>query len=225
MSKNILKKDFQLPKCDKKALGRFILSFLLPNIVFLIACFFLSAVRPIISIDYLIPCLLLSFKNRFIRIVGVFSYITAMLIDAYMIIIQFFQFLDIAILKDLIPFMFDGPKIYIFWYSFLFVTVVVLTTFAWRLNKNQQKIYVIIFSVVVFIIFYIFGFMGDFKYSKKSVPVFSGEYHYIYSQFQYIRELNSTPFGKGMFKGTKLAPYPKEKDRAVRNLQNTVDCC
>ena len=219
MNENILKKDFQLPKCDKKALGRFVLSFLLPNIVFLCVCFFLSAVRPLISIDYLIPCLLLSFNNRFIRIIGALSYIMVMLIDAYMIIVQFFQFIDIAILRDLIPFMFSGPKIYIFLYVFLFATVIILTTFSWWLNKNQQKIYVIIFSSIVFLIFYIFGFMGDLKYSKKSVPVFSGEYHYIYSQFQYIRELNSIPFGKGMFRGTKLAPYPKERGRAMRNVQ------
>ncbi|MBR2252080.1 MAG: hypothetical protein IJ881_06735, partial [Neisseriaceae bacterium] len=77
-----------------------------------------------------------------------------MLIDAYMIIVQFFQFIDIAILRDLIPFMFSGPKIYIFLYVFLFATVIILTTFSWWLNKNQQKIYVIIFSSIVFLIFY-----------------------------------------------------------------------
>ena len=114
MIENTIQKDLKLPKCDKKALGRFILSFLLPNIVFLIVCFFLSAVRPLVSIDYLIPCVLLSFNNRFIRIIGVLSYIIAMLIDAYMIIIQFFQFVDIAMLRDLIPFMFNAPKEYIF---------------------------------------------------------------------------------------------------------------
>ena len=184
MNENILKKDFHLPKCDKKALGHFVLSFLLPNIVFVIVCFFLSAARPLINIDYIFPCLLLAFNHKFIRITGVVLYIAVILSDAFTIITQFFQFLDLAALRDFIPFVFDAPKEYIFLYSLLVVLLIVLPLSAWILNKKAQKTYAIIFSIIAFIVFYLFGYMGDFKYSHQSNDSF------ITNNFFIIRLLN-----------------------------------
>lgn len=211
MNENILKKDFQLPKCDKKALGRFVLSFLLPNIVFLLACFFLSAARPLINIDYIFPCLLLVFNHKLVRIIGVVLYVTAILADAYTIITQFFQFLDLAALRDFIPFVFDAPKEYIFLYNLLLVLLVILPLSAWLLNKKQQKIYVIIFSVVMFIVFYLFGYMGDFKYSSKRTDNFVVSSNYIFSQFWNINTLKSGLFGRSLFQPAQLNPYPDDK--------------
>ena len=179
MNENILKKDFQLPKCDKKALGRFVLSFLLPNIVFLIVCFFLSAARPLINMDYIFPCLLLAFNNKFIRITGVILYVGVILSDAFTIITQFFQFLDLAALRDFLPFVFDAPKEYIFLYSLLGVLLIVLPLSAWILNKKAQKSYTVIFSVIVFVLFYLVGYMGNFKYIQKSNDSFVSDYFFL----------------------------------------------
>ena len=207
MASDILKKDFQLPKCDKKALGRFILSFLLPNIVFLIVCFFLSAARPLINIDYIFPCLLLAFNNKFIRITGVILYIGVILSDAFTIITQFFQFLDLAALRDFLPFVFDAPKEYIFLYSLLGVLLIILPLSAWILNKKAQKIYAFIFSIIAFIVFYLFGYMGDLKYSHQSNDSFVTNNFFIHSQFYSIKDSMNFMFGKDLLEPAKLSPY------------------
>ena len=207
MSENILKKDFQLPKCDKKALGRFILSFLLPNIVFLIACFFLSAARPLINIDYIFPCLLLVFNNKFIRITGVILYVGVILLDAFTIITQFFQFLDLAALRDFLPFVFDAPKEYIFLYSLLGVLLIVLPLSAWILNKKAQKTYAIIFSIIAFIVFYLFGYMGNFRYINKSNDSFVSDYFYIHSQAYSISDSMSSIFAKALLNPSELSEF------------------
>ena len=207
MSENILKKDFKLPNCDKKALGRFILSFLLPNIVFLITCFFLSAARPLINIDYIFPCLLLAFNNKFIRITGVLLYIVVILSDAFTIITQFFQFLDLAALRDFLPFVFDAPKEYIFLYSLLGVLLIVLPLTAWILNKKAQKTYAIIFSIIAFIVFYLLGYMGNFKYINKSNDSFVSDYFYIHSQAYSISDSMSSKFAKALLEPSELSEY------------------
>ncbi|MBO4576164.1 MAG: hypothetical protein J5680_03540, partial [Neisseriaceae bacterium] len=221
MNENILKKDFQLPKCDKKALGRFVLSFLLPNIVFVIVCFFLSAARPLINIDYIFPCLLLAFNHKFIRITGVVLYIAVILSDAFTIITQFFQFLDLAALRDFIPFVFDAPKEYIFLYSLLVVLLIVLPLSAWILNKKAQKTYAIIFSIIAFIVFYLFGYMGDFKYSHQSNDSFITNNFFIHSQFYSIKDSMNFMFGKALLKPATLSEfYPNgEYQRASVNIQ------
>ena len=207
MASDILKKDFQLPKCDKKALGRFILSFLLPNIVFLIVCFFLSAARPLINIDYIFPCLLLVFNNKFIRITGVILYVGVILLDAFTIITQFFQFLDLAALRDFLPFVFDAPKEYIFLYSLLGVLLIVLPLSAWILNKKAQKTYAIIFSIIAFIVFYLFGYMGNFRYINKSNDSFVSDYFYIHSQAYSISDSMSSIFAKALLNPSELSEF------------------
>ena len=207
MNENILKKDFQLPKCDKKALGRVVLSFFLPNIVFLIVCFFLSAARPLINIDYIFPCLLLAFNNKFIRITGVILYVGVILSDAFTIITQFFQFLDLAALRDFLPFVFDAPKEYIFLYSLLGVLLIVLPLSAWILNKKAQKSYTVIFSVIVFVLFYLVGYMGNFKYIQKSNDSFVSDYFYIHSQAYSISDSMSGMFGRALLEPSELSEY------------------
>lgn len=207
MVSDILKKDFQLPKCDKKALGRFILSFLLPNIVFLITCFFLSAARPLINIDYIFPCLLLAFNNKFIRITGVILYVGVILLDAFTIITQFFQFLDLAALRDFLPFVFDAPKEYIFLYSLLGVLLIILPLSAWILSKKQQKFYVFLFSVIAFILFYLLGYMGEFKYGKQENDSLASSDYFIYSQYYSIRTSLDFMFGRALLRPAKLSEY------------------
>ncbi|MBR7002455.1 MAG: sulfatase-like hydrolase/transferase, partial [Neisseriaceae bacterium] len=220
-NENIFKKDFKLPKCDKKALGRFMLSFLLPNMVFLMVCFFLSAVRPLINIDYIFPCLLLAFNNKFIRITGIVLYIAVILADAYTLITQFFQFLDFAALRDFLPFVFDAPKEYIFLYSLLLILLLILPLSAWILNKKIQKTYAVIFSVVMLIVFYLFGYMGNFKYSHRSNDAFATESYFIHSQMYSISDAMSGGFGRALLEPSTLSEfYPNgEYQRASVNIK------
>ncbi|MBR6026208.1 MAG: sulfatase-like hydrolase/transferase [Neisseriaceae bacterium] len=215
MNENILKKEFQLPKCDKKALGRFILSFLIPNIVFLLVCFFLSATRPVINIDYIFPCLLLAFNNKVIRITGVLSYVVTILIEAYMIIVQFFHFLDLAALRDFIPFVFDAPSEYIFLYSLLVLLLIVLPLFAWYLNEKQQKIYVTLLSIFVFALYYLFGYMGGFTYTYQKSDYVAKNY-YIFSQFRSVETLRDGLFTRSLYEPAQLLPYPKDREDRER---------
>lgn len=222
MNENILKKDFQLPKCDKKALGRFVLSFFLPNIVFLLACFFLSATRPLINIDYIFPCLLLSFNNIFARIIGFVIYVLMIFIEAYIIMVQFFNFLDLGGLRDFLPFIFDAPKEYIFLYSLLIIFAIILPLSAWILNRNAQKLYAIAFSIIAFIAYYLFGYMGNFTceciFEKKggafAVPVF-----YVYSQTFNTKMVSSGLFERSLFRHAQLISYPENNERAAGNIK------
>ena len=219
MNENILKKEFQLPKCDKKALGRFILSFLIPNIVFLLVCFFLSATRPIINIDYIFTCLLLVFNNRFAIVVGFIIYVLMMFIEAYIIIVQFFNFFDLAGLRDFLPFMFDAPQEYIFLYSLLIIFAIVLPISARILNKSVQKLYAIVFSIFLFILFYLFGYMGDFKYVSKNGGGFAVSNHYVYSQSFNTQLLTSGLFGRALLQPTKLIAYSEKYERVAGNIK------
>ena len=222
---NILKKDFQLPKCDKKALGRFVLSFLLPNMVFVVVCFFLSAVRPLINIDYIFPCLLLAFNHKFIRILGVVLYIVAILADTYTIITQFFQFLDLASLRDFLPFLFNAPKEYIFLYSLLLVLLIILPLSAWLLNKKQQKIYVIIYSVTIFIMFYLFGYMGEFKYNKNYHDSFMSDCSFIHSQYYSIKDSMNFMFRQVLLEKSMLSEFhlDSKHQRASAHIQQSYN--
>lgn len=221
MTADILKRDFQFPKCDKKTLWRFILSFILPNIVFLVVCFFLAAARPLINIDYILPCLLLTFKNKFIRILGVLSYIIVILLEAFTIISQFFNFLDLAALRDFIPFAFDAPVEYMLLYSLLIVFMIILPLSAWILNKKSQKFYAISFSIVILILFYLLGILGDFYYNKSKNNAFATDNRVIYSQALSISETFDGMFLKTLAMPAELIEYyPNgEFERAAGNIK------
>lgn len=211
MNHGMLKKEFNLPKCDKMALGRFALSFLLPNIVFLTACFFLSAAHPLINIDYMLPCLLLAFNQKLIRIAGVLLYAMAILADAFTVITQFFHFLDLAALRDFLPFAFDAPKEYIFLYSLLLVFIVALPLSAWVLNKNLQKMYAAAFACVMFIAFYLLGYMGDIKYTSREHDSFASGNFYIHSQFYSIKDSAASMFGRALLEKSTLSEFAEKE--------------
>lgn len=221
MSGNILKKEIYLPACDKIALGRFVLSFLLPNMAFGIACFFLSAVRPLINIDYIFPCVLLLFNRWPVRITGVLLYIAAILLDAFTIITQFFHFLDFAALRDFLPFVFDAPSEYIFLCTLLLVLAIVLPLSAWILNRKQQKIYALAFSIIMFIVFYLFGYMGAFKYSRQYHDSFASDRYFIHSQYYSIKDSMSSMFGRALLEKSALSDFSPngEYQRASAHLQ------
>ena len=222
MIENILKKDLKLPECDKKTLGRFILSFLIPNIFFLLTCFFLSATRPIINIDYIFPCLLLAFNNRFVIVVGFLMYVLMIFIEAYIIMIQFFNFLDLAALRDFLPFMFDAPKEYIFLYGLLIIFAIVLPLSARILNDGVQKFYAIVFSIIAFIVYYLFGYMGSFDckyFFEKNGGDFAVPVYYIYSQTFNTQMVSAGLFERSLFRSAQLIQYPENKERAATNIQ------
>ena len=74
-----LSNERTFPPCDGKLLFKFILSFLLPNIIFFGIAHYLHATRLIINVDYILPCVLLLFHYRFIRFLASVGWATCCL--------------------------------------------------------------------------------------------------------------------------------------------------
>lgn len=212
MASDILKKDFQLPKCDKKALGRFILSFLLPNIVFFCIAYYLNINRLMINIDYIIPCLLLLSHNCLIRTFGVVLFIILMLIETHLLVLKFFPFLNIFMVKDLLPFIFIGPTMYLTLTCILIICIISIVCTTWQLNKNQKNLlYPLVFSVFMLLLYSYMGLFYNLKYKEitieeeydiwKSIPF------YIHSQTNAYREIFNTDFSIYSLSRGEIVPY------------------
>ena len=198
------------PPCDGKLLFKFILSFLLPNIIFFGIAYYLHATRLIINIDYILPCVLLLFHNRFIRIVGVVILVLLMLIETHLLLLKFFPFLDIAMLMDLLPFIFIGPTSYLLLTSVLLVCMIFIVYAAWRLNKNQQKFYPVVFAIVAILVYGYAGVFYDWKYKDEPAGedgIWSTHPFYIHSQFSAYKKILGGNFAKFLLAHATLHPY------------------
>ena len=198
------------PPCDWKLLFQFILSFLLPNIVFFGIAYYLHATRLIINIDYILPCLLLLFHNRLIRSFGVILFIVLMLIETHLLVLKFFPFLNIFMIKDLLPFILIGPTEYLIVTFILILGIISISYCAWCLNKNQKDLfYPVVFSVFMLLLYIYVGVFSSLKYKDiyKEGDVFEITPFYIHSQINVYRELLIGDFSHIMLSDGKLIPY------------------
>lgn len=198
------------PLCNGKLLFQFILSFLLPNIIFFAMAYYLHATRLIINIDYILPCLLLLFQNRFIRVLGVVILVLLMLIETHLLLLKFFPFLDIAMLMDLLPFIFIGPKLYLILTCVLVFCMIFIVCATWFLNKNQQKYYPVVFAVFMLLLYGYAGVFYAWKYKDEPAGedgVWSTHPFYINSQFSAYKDIISGDFAKSLLSNATLHPY------------------
>ncbi|MBR3482741.1 MAG: sulfatase-like hydrolase/transferase [Neisseriaceae bacterium] len=205
-----LSNERTFPPCDGKLLSKFILSFLLPNIIFFGMAYYLHATRLIINIDYILPCLLLLFRNRFIRILGVLVFIALMLIETHLLLLKFFPFLDVAMIMDLLPFVFIGPKLYLILTCVLVFCMIFIVCTAWFLNKNQQKYYPVVFAVFMLLLYGYAGVFYAWKYKDEPAGedgIWSTHPFYINSQFSAYKHILSGNFAKFLLSDATLHPY------------------
>ena len=198
------------PLCNGKLLFQFILSFLLPNIIFFGMAYYLHATRLIINIDYILPCLLLLFHNRFIRSLGIVILILLMLIETHLLLLKFFPFLDISMAIDLLPFIFIGPKLYLILTCVLVFCMIFIVCVAWLLNRNQQKYYPIVFAVFMLLLYGYAGVFYEWKYKDEPAGedgVWSTHPFYINSQFSAYKDIISGAFVKSLLTDATLRPY------------------
>ncbi|MBP3221169.1 MAG: sulfatase-like hydrolase/transferase [Neisseriaceae bacterium] len=198
------------PPCDGKLLFKFILSFLLPNIIFFGIAYYLNATRLIINIDYIIPCVLLLFRNRLIRISGIVILLVFMLIETHLLLLKFFPFLDIAMAIDLLPFIFIGPKLYLILTCVLIFCMIFIVFSAWFLNKNQPKYYPIVFTVFMLLLYGYAGIFYAWKYKDEPAGedgVWSTHPFYIHSQVSAYKGIMSDGFAKSLLTDATLHPY------------------
>ena len=179
------------PLCDWKLLFQFILSFLLPNIVFFGIAYYLHATRLIINIDYILPCLLLLFHNRLIRSLGIILFIVLMLVETHLLLLKFFPFLDFAMIRDLFPFIFIGPKQYLILFCLVLFCIVLILCLSWYLNKDQKKFYPVVFSIFITLTYlyagymYFFTYQDDYSYDENQ---WTTKPFYINSQFSFYKD-------------------------------------
>ncbi|MBR6026209.1 MAG: sulfatase-like hydrolase/transferase [Neisseriaceae bacterium] len=212
------------PPCYWKLLFQFILSFLLSNIFFFGIAYYLHATRLLINIDYIIPCLLLLFSNLFIRIFGIIVLILLMLIEIHLLLLKFFPFLNFAMIYDLFPFVFIGPKYYLFMFCVLLLGVMFVAFSAWFLNKNQQKFYPIIFSVLIIFLYLYAGVVYRFEFNDNhsyDSNHWSTDSFYINSQSLFYKKhfyKFETEFVVHLGVDVKLVPYKNNNNVGIDSL-------
>lgn len=101
------------------------LFYLLPNIFFLLICYWTGDDRPLINIDYLFPLLCFTFKNRVIKVLGVILFIAFFGVDVLLIVLQHFPNLHLRDMLYLLSFLFSGPKMFLV-YGCIVIFVMVL---------------------------------------------------------------------------------------------------
>lgn len=202
------------PEFNSKAFGKFVLAFLLPNILFFIIAYYIHATRLIINIDYIFPCALLLFGNKFIRLLGVILLVFLMLLESQFLLLKFFPFLDIHKLIDLLPFIFIGPREYlILFLLFLFIILfVVLLTY--KLTNIEQKFYSIVFLVFMALAYWYAGLVYEFEYQGKNNYFYdqnrwSTKIFYINSQYKLYSSKTCVvcDFTEHLHKKAELIPY------------------
>lgn len=102
----------QLPHCTGQQWLWAIMLFLLPNILFLLACWTVAAARPLINLDYLLPALLAVLPIRGRKIFASIAFWPIAIADLLMLIMQLFPFMDLAGVVYLTPFLFSAPWSY-----------------------------------------------------------------------------------------------------------------
>lgn len=169
---------------------------LLPNIVFLLGAYLIGIARPIINIDYFWACLLWVMPYRALRYVGIIVFLITSIIDATMMAMQLFPFLDFATAMSLAPFLLNAPVRYLVLVALVATYLCLMPPIMLKLSKQW---FAGKFSMSVLIIIAL-GLLSyrqfqDYRYVQSEGERFGqSDYFYIHSQYKRYRWVTDSEF-------------------------------
>lgn len=103
---------FVLPPFSPKAFAYALLLFFLPNLLFLAVAAYVSAARPLVNLDYIVPALLLLLPWKPAHLTAAPVYWLCVAGDMLMLVMQWFPFMDLDGVVYLAPFILSAPLPY-----------------------------------------------------------------------------------------------------------------
>lgn len=219
-----LTKDYKLPKPNYKTLALTLPFLILPNLFFLVGAYFVGLARPLINIDYFVACLLFAMPNRFLKWLGISTFILATLIDVMMLSMQLFPFLDISAMLSLAPFLVNAPLRYMVLVGlvvlYLAFMPAVMTKVGKRLfTQKRDWCYALIMSLFGCMMYYNFN---DIRYVDREGDRFAqSDFFVIHSQYKRYRWVADSEFVEHFSKIPTINPLSPDIKNATHRLQNT----
>lgn len=203
-----LTRDYKLPRPDWPLLAWAFIFVLIPNIFLLIGAYFMGMARPLINVDYFVPCLLFVLPHRFFRLLAVLVLFCTIGLDVMMMSMQLFPFLNLAAAVSLLPFLMSAPKRYMILVGivglYLLFMPFLMMKFAKPLMGKAGWFYVLIVSVVGF---FAYSKFNEIKYVDIDGERFAqSDYFVIHSQYQRYRWATNSEFALHFEKVPTITP-------------------
>lgn len=180
----------------------------LPNTIFLLGAYLIGLARPIINVDYFWVCLLWVMPYRILRHLGTIIFVVLVIMDATMMAMQLFPFLDFAAAMSLAPFLFNAPVRYlvlvmiVMTYLCLMPMIMLKVSKRWFDGKFPTSILVVI--TLGFLSYYKFH---ELQYIQGNEEQFAqSDYFYIHSQYKRYRSVSSSDFIINLSTAPKVIP-------------------
>ncbi|OBX59609.1 sulfatase-like hydrolase/transferase [Moraxella lacunata] len=201
--------DYQL-RLDWYGLGLAFIFVLLPNVLFLLGAYLTGIARPLINVDYLPVCVLWALPYRVAKWLGVFAFIIVALIDAMMMAMQLFPFLDVAAAISLAPFLVNAPARYMLLAGLVVVCMVIIPVAMIYLSK---KWFVKKSSFVLVLFWAVIGGLAYHKFNEYRYATHAqaerfaqSDFFYIHSQYKRYQWMVGSEFAEHFGKIPEMMP-------------------
>lgn len=208
----------QYPHLKPRELWNLVLCLILPNIFFLLLAWYTQTSRPLINFDYLLALFLLLLPWTWVRIIGAFGFLIAMLFDTIMLIIQIFPFMDLAAIRYLAGFITQAPTHYLFFCVLLVMGGAVLLYIAMCLSKKLPFPYPHFVVLFVGIFAYVFMHLG-INYARFDAIMGRDNYYIAHSQIKLYKQIKDSDFLLATDTTPEFEPIIDPTQHAVSQLK------
>lgn len=198
---------------DRRHLSLALVFVLLPNVAFLLGAYLTGIARPLVNVDYFLVCLLWMLPHRLARWVGTVAFVLTTLIDAMMMAMQLFPFLDIATAMSLAPFLINAPTRYLVMTGLVVVYLalmpVLMMTLRQRWFAHRGSFVAVLVWVVIGGVAYVS--LNEYKYRPhiQAERFAQSDYFYIHSQYSRYRWVANSEFAEHFGKIPTTKPIDK----------------
>lgn len=211
MSKNTLPNwltyDYKI-RPDWRGLCLALIFVLLPNVLFLFGAYFIGIARPLINVDYLWACALWALPYRLAKWAGVCAFVLVVLIDAMMMAMQLFPFLDIAAAISLAPFLVNAPARYMVLAGLVVLYLLIMPMAMIHLSKKWFGKKWSFLSVFVWVLIFVVAYhkLNEYKYVShiQAERFAQSDFFYIHSQYKRYRWVADSEFVEQFGKAPKM---------------------
>lgn len=210
-----LKKDYKINwRTLGKGLGVSLLFCLLPNVLAWLGAYWVGVARPIINVDYVSSALLFAMPFRPMRYLGMIALVVAIMIDAMMMAMQLFPFLNIRAALSLAPFLVNAPTRYqgiaVVVGAYLALMPFVMYLFA-KIGF-VAKSDVLHMAMVAGLFWVGYHNFNEYKYVNKEGERFAqSDFYYIHSQYRRYKWVDNSEFADYFNKTPTLMPIKQER--------------
>lgn len=197
---------------------RFLLLWLvLPNVFFLSLAWLNNLSRPLLNTDYLFGLLLLLLPYTTTRTIAIISLLLAALLDAWMLGIQVFPFLDVSAMVYLAPFIATAPTRYVVLIGLLALFMLTWLLFCWKTSHRLPQFYGVASIMMLLLAAYL---LGDVRYNRYGNGLLGRNNYYLaHSVGELMSNTQDSPFQQWMSREPQLQPLLPQQQSAQSQLQ------